>query len=54
MNSWSSASCDSDGTRARYHAARSAAVPGAVMMWIVSDNLRKGAALDAVQSAERR
>jgi aspartate-semialdehyde dehydrogenase len=29
------------------------AVPGAVMMWIVSDNLRKGAALNAVQIAER-
>jgi aspartate-semialdehyde dehydrogenase len=29
------------------------AVPGAVNMWIVSDNLRKGAALNAVQIAER-
>jgi aspartate-semialdehyde dehydrogenase len=29
------------------------AVPGAVAMWIVSDNLRKGAALNAVQIAER-
>jgi aspartate-semialdehyde dehydrogenase len=29
------------------------AVPGAIDMWIVSDNLRKGAALNAVQIAER-
>lgn len=29
------------------------AVPGAVDLWIVSDNLRKGAALNAVQIAER-
>ncbi len=29
------------------------AVPGAVDMWIVADNLRKGAALNAVQIAER-
>jgi aspartate-semialdehyde dehydrogenase len=29
------------------------AVPGAIAMWIVSDNLRKGAALNAVQIAER-
>jgi aspartate-semialdehyde dehydrogenase len=29
------------------------AVPGALNMWIVSDNLRKGAALNAVQIAER-
>jgi aspartate-semialdehyde dehydrogenase len=29
------------------------AVPGAVALWIVSDNLRKGAALNAVQIAER-
>ena len=29
------------------------AVPGAVNLWIVSDNLRKGAALNAVQIAER-
>ena len=29
------------------------AVPGAINMWIVSDNLRKGAALNAVQIAER-
>lgn len=29
------------------------AVPGAINMWVVSDNLRKGAALNAVQIAER-
>jgi aspartate-semialdehyde dehydrogenase len=29
------------------------AVPGALNLWIVSDNLRKGAALNAVQIAER-
>ena len=29
------------------------AVPGAINLWIVSDNLRKGAALNAVQIAER-
>ncbi len=29
------------------------AVPGAIDLWIVSDNLRKGAALNAVQIAER-
>jgi aspartate-semialdehyde dehydrogenase len=29
------------------------AVPGAIMMWVVADNLRKGAALNAVQIAER-
>jgi aspartate-semialdehyde dehydrogenase len=29
------------------------AVPGAVNLWIVADNLRKGAALNAVQIAER-
>jgi aspartate-semialdehyde dehydrogenase len=29
------------------------AVPGAIDMWIVGDNLRKGAALNAVQIAER-
>jgi aspartate-semialdehyde dehydrogenase len=29
------------------------AVPGAIALWIVSDNLRKGAALNAVQIAER-
>jgi aspartate-semialdehyde dehydrogenase len=29
------------------------AVPGALQMWIVSDNLRKGAALNAVQIAEK-
>jgi len=28
------------------------AVPGALNLWIVSDNLRKGAALNAVQIAE--
>ena len=28
------------------------AIPGALNMWIVSDNLRKGAALNAVQIAE--
>ena len=28
------------------------AVPGAVNLWIVADNLRKGAALNAVQIAE--
>jgi aspartate-semialdehyde dehydrogenase len=29
------------------------AVPGAIDMWVVADNLRKGAALNAVQIAER-
>ena len=29
------------------------ALPGAINMWVVSDNLRKGAALNAVQIAER-
>jgi aspartate-semialdehyde dehydrogenase len=29
------------------------AVPGALNLWIVADNLRKGAALNAVQIAER-
>jgi aspartate-semialdehyde dehydrogenase len=29
------------------------AVPGAINMWVVADNLRKGAALNAVQIAER-
>lgn len=29
------------------------AVPGAINLWVVSDNLRKGAALNAVQIAER-
>jgi aspartate-semialdehyde dehydrogenase len=29
------------------------AVPGALMLWVVADNLRKGAALNAVQIAER-
>lgn len=29
------------------------AVPGAVNLWVVADNLRKGAALNAVQIAER-
>jgi aspartate-semialdehyde dehydrogenase len=29
------------------------AVPGAIDLWVVSDNLRKGAALNAVQIAER-
>ncbi|HHH11329.1 MAG TPA: aspartate-semialdehyde dehydrogenase, partial [Sorangium sp.] len=29
------------------------ALPGAINMWIVADNLRKGAALNAVQIAER-
>ncbi len=29
------------------------AVPGALSLWVVSDNLRKGAALNAVQIAER-
>jgi aspartate-semialdehyde dehydrogenase len=29
------------------------AVPGAINLWIVADNLRKGAALNAVQIAER-
>jgi aspartate-semialdehyde dehydrogenase len=29
------------------------AVPGALQMWVVSDNLRKGAALNAVQIAEK-
>jgi aspartate-semialdehyde dehydrogenase len=29
------------------------AVPGAILMWVVADNLRKGAALNAVQIAER-
>jgi aspartate-semialdehyde dehydrogenase len=29
------------------------AVPGAIMMWVVADNLRKGAALNAVQIAEK-
>jgi aspartate-semialdehyde dehydrogenase len=29
------------------------AVPGALNLWVVSDNLRKGAALNAVQIAER-
>ena len=28
------------------------AVPGALNLWVVSDNLRKGAALNAVQIAE--
>lgn len=28
-------------------------VPGAIDMWVVADNLRKGAALNAVQIAER-
>ena len=29
------------------------AVPGAINLWVVADNLRKGAALNAVQIAER-
>ena len=29
------------------------AVKGAINLWIVADNLRKGAALNAVQIAER-
>ena len=29
------------------------ALPGALNLWIVADNLRKGAALNAVQIAER-
>ena len=29
------------------------AVPGAIMMWVVADNLRKGAALNAVQIVEK-
>ena len=29
------------------------AIPGAINMWIVADNLRKGAALNAVQIAEQ-
>jgi len=29
------------------------AVPGALNLWVVADNLRKGAALNAVQIAER-
>jgi aspartate-semialdehyde dehydrogenase len=29
------------------------AVPGALSLWVVADNLRKGAALNAVQIAER-
>jgi aspartate-semialdehyde dehydrogenase len=28
-------------------------VPGAIDLWVVADNLRKGAALNAVQIAER-
>jgi aspartate-semialdehyde dehydrogenase len=28
-------------------------VPGAINLWVVADNLRKGAALNAVQIAER-
>ncbi|MGD8609177.1 MAG: Asd/ArgC dimerization domain-containing protein [Myxococcales bacterium] len=27
--------------------------PGGIQMWVVSDNLRKGAALNAIQIAER-
>ena len=27
--------------------------PGGIQMWVVSDNLRKGAALNAVQIAEK-
>lgn len=29
------------------------AIPGALNLWVVADNLRKGAALNAVQIAER-